>query len=375
MGGNSDPEKRDEQDSAFSFLKKVLIVIAIAVSVLLMVLFLGYAIDIILLVFIGILFGIFLRSLRDFVCRFTGIPRSPSLAIVVALLLCLAGGTGYVLTPHVFNQTERMYNRAPEEWNKLKRQLWQYSWGREIARENPKPQDLLNNDDDDSDEDRMTDDVMNLFSLTAGATVSIVFVLVIGVYIAAEPEIYRRGVLRLIPLNKRPLAVDILDEISMIIQWWIVGQMVSMIILGTITTLGLYLLGMPYSLILGLFTAFMTFIPNLGPVLSGIPTLLVALTVSFEMVLYVSIFYILIQSIEGYFITPMIHREMINVPPVLIIAFQFLLYFLIGIIGVFVAMPLVACFMIIIQRVYVEEILGDSMDRKVDIDHNGISIF
>lgn len=165
-----------------------------------------------------------------------------------------------------------------------------------------------------------------------------------------------------------------MDETALTIQWWLVGQLISMLILGTITTLGLWLMGMPYSLVLGIFTAFMTFIPNLGPILAGVPTLLVALTVSPAMAFYVAIFYIIIQSIEGYFITPMIHREAINVPPVLIITIQFLLYYLIGIIGVFVAMPLVACVMILIQRVYVEEILGDSMDKDVDIEYRGKTI-
>ena len=147
-----------------------------------------------------------------------------------------------------------------------------------------------------------------------------------------------------------------------------------MLILGTITTVGLWLMGMPYSLVLGIFTALMTFIPNLGPILAGIPTLLVALTVSPVMVFYVAIFYIIIQSIEGYFITPMIHREAIQVPPVLIITFQFLLYYLVGFIGVVVAMPLVACLLILVQRLYVEEILGDSMEESVDIDYRGKTI-
>lgn len=268
-----------------------------------------------------------------------------------------------------------MYEQAPEEWTNIKQQLWQYEWGKEIARENPNPKDFLENEKDTSGEDNdMTRGVLDLFSVTAGAVASVVLVIVIAIYIAAEPEVYTNGFLRLFPIDKRLLVINIMDETALTIQWWLVGQLVSMVILGTITTLGLWLMGVPYSLVLGIFTALMTFIPNLGPILAGIPTLLVALTVSPAMVFYVAIFYAIIQSIEGYFITPMIHREAINVPPVLIITFQFLLYYLIGIIGVFVAMPLVACLMILIQRVYVEEILGDSMERDVDIEYRGKTI-
>lgn len=368
-------EPDSNENSTHSFIKKVVISVAVAATITLLVLFVGYAVDIILLVFLGFLLGIIFRSMRDIIGDNVGIPKTPSLAIVVIFFLGLFVGSGYLLAPRVYQQAEMMYDQAPEEWNRIKQQLWQYDWGKEIARENPNPKDFLENEQDTAGEDNdMTRGILNLFSVTAGAVASTVLVIVIAIYIAAEPEVYTSGFLRLFPIDKRLLVTNILDETALTIQWWLVGQLVSMLILGVITTVGLWLLGMPYFLILGIFTALMTFIPNLGPILAGIPTLLVALTQSPAMVLYVGIFYIIIQSIEGYFITPMIHREAINVPPVLIITIQFLLYYLIGFIGVFVAMPLVACLMILIQRVYVEEILGDSMDREVDIEYRGKTI-
>lgn len=375
MAYNHENGSDEKQTSDYSFLKKVLIIVGITISTILLIIFIGYAISLLLLVFAGILLGIVLRSLRDLVSNSTGMPSGPSLAVVIVLLLTIVGGTGYILAPSVYEQAETLYNQAPEKWTELQQELWQYSWGKQIVRENPEPSDLLNNENEDSEQgDSMTQGVFSLFSITAGAVAGIVLIFVISIYIAAEPHVYTNGFLRLFPPNKRDLTSNILDEISMAIQWWLVGQLASMLILGTITTLGLWLLGMPYALILGIFTALMTFIPNLGPILAGIPTLLVAFTVSPLMALYVGIFFVIIQSIEGYFITPMIHREMIKVPPALIITFQFLLYYLIGIIGVFVAMPLVACLMIIIQRVYVEQILGDSMQRDIDQVYKGRTI-
>ena len=375
MVDKTEPESDPEENSTHSFIKKVLISVAVAATITLLVLFVGYAVNILLLVFVGFLLGIVFRSMRDIVSNYIGIPTAPSLAIVVILLLGLFVGSGYLLAPRVYQQAEMMYDNAPEQWDNIKRQIWQYDWGKEIARENPNPKDFLENEKDTAGEDNdMTQGVLDLFSVTAGAVASVVLVIVIAIYIAAEPQVYTSGFLRLFPIDKRLLVTNIMDETALTIQWWLVGQLVSMLILGTITTLGLWLLGMPYALVLGIFTALMTFIPNLGPILAGVPTLLVALTVSPAMVVYVGIFYVIIQSIEGYFITPMIHREAINVPPVLIITFQFLLYYLIGLIGVFVAMPLVACLMILIQRVYVEEILGDSMDREVDIEYKGKTI-
>lgn len=372
----TDSEETSNQDSTLSFIKKVLISVAVAATITLLVLFIGYAVDILLLVFVGVLLGIVFRSLRDIVSKSTGLPTGPSLGIVIILLLGMIVGSGYILGPRVYDQASMMYEEAPEEWDNIKRQLWRYDWGKEIARENPAPKDFLENEQGTADEDNdMTRGIVDLFSVTASAVASTVLVFVIAIYIAAEPKVYTSGFLRLFPIKKRLFVTNIMDETALTIQWWLVGQLASMFILFTITTTGLWLLGMPYSLVLGIFTALMTFIPNLGPVLAGIPTLLVALTVGPSMVLYVTLFYIVIQSIEGYFITPMIHREAIQVPPVLIITFQFLLYYLIGFIGVFVAMPLVACIMVLIQRVYVEEILGDSMDREVNIEYRGKTIF
>ncbi|WP_234568337.1 AI-2E family transporter [Rhodohalobacter sp. 614A] len=375
MVDKTNPESDSEENSTYSFIKKVLISVVVAATITLLVLFVGYAVNILLLVFLGVLLGIVFRSLRDIISDYTGMPTTLSLAVVVVFLFGLFIGSGYLLVPKIYQQAEMMYDQAPEEWNKIKQKLWQYEWGKEIARENPNPKDFLENEQGTAGEDNdMTQGVLDLFTVTAGAIASTVLVIVIAIYIAAEPEVYTSGFLRLFPTDKRLLVTNIMDETALTIQWWLVGQLVSMLILGIITTLGLWLLGMPYSLVLGIFTALMTFIPNLGPILAGIPTLLVALTQSPTMVLYVGIFYIFIQSVEGYFITPMIHREAINVPPVLIITIQFLLYYLIGFIGVFVAMPLVACLMILIQRVYIEEILGDSMDREVDIEYKGKTI-
>lgn len=369
------PDSDSDENPTHSFLKKVLIAVAVAATITLLVLFIGYAVNILLLVFVGILLGIVFRSLRDIFSGFTGLPSTPSLGIVVVILLAMIVGSGYLLAPRVYEQASMMYEQVPREWNNIKQQIWQYEWGKEVARENPDAKDFLENESDSAEEDNdMTRGILDLFSVTAGVVASTVLVIVIAIYIAAEPEVYTSGFLRLFPLDKRLLVVNIMDETALTIQWWLVGQLISMLILGTITTLGLWLMGMPYSLVLGIFTALMTFIPNLGPILAGIPTLLVALTVTPTMAFYVAVFYIIIQSLEGYFITPMIHREAINVPPVLIITIQFLLYYLIGIIGVFVAMPLVACIMILIQRVYVEEILGDSMDQDVDIEYRGKTI-
>lgn len=376
MRENTDKSNTEETRETYSFIKKVLITVAVATAIAIIVLFIGYSIKVLLLIFAGILSGVILRSLADYVASFTHLPRGIALGLLIFLLLGSLSASVYWLGPQLLKQADTLYQEAPTQWNKVKKEIWVYSWGREIARENPEPKDVLKKDKDESTENHdMTDSVISLLTVTAGAVASIVFVVVIAIYIAVEPSVYTKGFIRLFPINRRNRIGEILDRITLAIQWWIVGQILSMLILGFITTAGLWLLGVPYYLILGIFTALMTFIPNIGPIIAGIPTILVALTVGIDTAIYVGIFYIIIQNIEGYFITPMIHRRAIQVAPVLIIAVQFLLYSLIGFIGVLVAMPLVACFVVIIQMLYIEDILGDSMDEELQYDYKRKNIF
>jgi predicted PurR-regulated permease PerM len=103
----------------------------------------------------------------------------------------------------------------------------------------------------------------------------------------------------------------------------------------------------------------MTFIPNLGPMLAFFPIGVVALAEEPPKLVHVAFFYILVQSLEGLVLTPLIHRKMITLPPALVIAVQILLLQLVGLVGVILAMPLVACAIVAVQSIYTEEILGD----------------
>lgn len=194
------PDSDSDENSTHSFLKKVLIAVAVAATITLLVLFVGYAVNILLLVFVGILLGIAFRSLRDIFSGFTGLPSTPSLGIVVVILLAMIVGSGYLLAPRVYEQASMMYEQVPQEWNNIKQQIWQYEWGKEVARENPDAKDFLENESDNTGEDNdMTRGILDLFSVTAGAVASTVLVFVIAIYIAAEPEVYTSGFLRLFP--------------------------------------------------------------------------------------------------------------------------------------------------------------------------------
>jgi len=369
-------DTKNDTDLTYYFLKKVVIFVFIALSVTLLVIFIGNAITTLLLIFAGVLLGIIFRVIRDFIHQTTHLPNGFSLALVMVLFISISFGTVYLLGPQLYKQGQTFYDEVPGQWETLKKEIAPYGWGKEIAQENPHFWDLFENENNGTGEDHdMTKSALIFFGNITAILASLLLVFVIAIYIAAEPKLYSEGFVRLFPHSQREKVLKIMDEISLTIQWWLVGQLCSMIILGTLATLGLWLLGVPYPLLLGAFTALMTFIPNLGPIIAAIPILLVSLTIGVDTAIYTGVFYTVLQCIEGYFITPMIHRRAISVPPVLIITVQFLLYYLIGFLGVLFAMPLMGCIMVLVKRLYIEDILGDPLEEHVSHDLEDNNIF
>lgn len=129
--------------------------------------------------------------------------------------------------------------------------------------------------------------------------------------------------------------------------------MLSMFVVGVLTTLGLWFLSIPMALTLGLFAAILTFIPNIGPIISAIPAILVAFTQDPISGIYVIALYIAIQTIESYIITPLIQGKIISLPPVLVIFSQLIMGLLTGFLGLSLATPLLAALSVVIKKVYI----------------------
>lgn len=359
-----------------SLSRKILLFIVLAAFIILAILFVGQVITVLLLLFAGILFGVLLRVLRDLMSRLTGLNNGFSLTAVITLFCLVVAGSVVFLGPKVYKQAHNFYQEIPQKWDEIRSEIAVYRWGQELSNENPNFRDIFEDESNNVGEDHdMTQFVVGLISNIAALLAAILLVLVTGIYIASSPVMYSNGLLHLIPRQWRKEAVDIMNEISLSIQWWMVGQICAMLFIGTLTTFGLWLIGMPYPLLFGIFAALTNFIPNLGPVIAAVPTFLIALTESTELAIYVIIFFTIVQCIEGYLITPLIHQRTTEIPPLLIIATQFILFYLVGFLGVLLAVPIVVVTMVILKRVYVEDILNDTLIETPPENLEGGTIF
>ncbi len=358
----ADPPDKSEH-LYYPFAVRVLITVGISGTFVLLILLIWRSTTVLLLIFAGFLLSIILRWLQTQISRFARIPHGLALVLSLSLFFLLLGLFGMYFGPLIKEQVVDLYRRIPEYFSDLKYYLEQFSWGKEVLEQAEAPEALISAKN--LQETELLSRIIGVFSTTFGAISGVLFILVIGVYLAAQPGIYLKGILRLIPLNSRPRAIEVFHNLSTAIRGWLLGQLFSMSILGTIVGSGLWLLGLPNALALGLFAALMTFIPNLGPVLAFIPAILVALSQGIWTAVYVSLFYVFVQNVEGYFLTPKIQEKIISVPAVLILSVQILLFNIIGFLGILLAMPLLACTMVLIQMLYVEDVLGDRLDEPV----------
>ncbi|MEE4376591.1 MAG: AI-2E family transporter, partial [Candidatus Competibacteraceae bacterium] len=239
----------------------------------------------------------------------------------------------------------------------LKQQLSQFGWGQELLHQLdiPKTQilDFLRG------QSELFQRVGGVFATTFDVLAAMFIIILMSIYLAAEPDLYVNGFLQLFPRHRRPRLAAVLERSNTMLKGWFMGQLLSMSMLGVVMSLGLWLLSVPLAITLGIFTGVMTFIPNFGPLIAGIPTVLLALSVSPITGLYATILIVLVQNLEGMFITPMIHRSLIALPPALIIAVQVLLASIYGFIGLLVAMPLVVISLVWLRMLYVEDVLED----------------
>lgn len=323
---------------------------------ILFLLLLWKAVPVLLLLFAGTLVAIALRFVSDSVSRFTGIPPLWSLTII--LVLFLGGGTTISIfaAPAISDQVRELASSLNQSIGSVERRLEDRELGRYIFQ-------WLDEYEAGDGGTAVWTRVAGAFTTTFGAVTGFFLTLVVGIFLAYNPGLYVGGFMRLVPIQKRRRAREIIEELADTLRWWMVGQLISMFVLAVSTWLMLYLLGVPLALILGLLTGALTFIPYLGPLIAAIPILLIAFVESPGLMLTVLIFYLIIQNFEANVLMPIVFQETVHLPPVLTIIAQILLGAIFGIVGVILATPLMAAGIDLVKMVYVQDILGDSMNE------------
>lgn len=317
--------------------------------------------DVLLLIFAGILMAVFLRGLSDALGQLVGVSDGRALALVLLLLALLLALTGWFLGAEIVSQLDQLIPRLQKAWGHVVAQIRQYEWGR-ILLANTSFRVLAR------DKEWLARVGGGVFSSTLGTVASLLVIFFIGLYVAASPRTYRKGFLRLVPSGRRPRTAEVLDAVGDTLRWWLIGTFAKMTAVGVATTVGLMLLGMPLALALGVITFFLEFVPYVGPILSAVPALMVALAVGPMEMLYVALLFLGIHMAEGYIISPLIDQRSVHLPPAVAIVAQVLMGTSFGVLGVFIATPLTAVVMILVKMLYIEDRLGECTDASEEMN-------
>jgi predicted PurR-regulated permease PerM len=184
-------------------------------------------------------------------------------------------------------------------------------------------------------------------------TVGNIFIIILlGLLIATQPSLYRNGMLRFVPTSYRARTAELADDMGETLRRWLMGQLMTMTSLFLITWIGLTLIGIPGALVLGFITGLLSFIPNVGAVLAGALIVLASLGQGSAAVAGAFGLYLLVQFLEGNILTPLIQREAIDIPPATIFAAQIFLGFLFGLWGLALALPLMAMINVALKHFY-----------------------
>ena len=338
-----------------SFPNRVLVTVGIvAVSLLMLYLFVVLS-RVLLIVFAGVLMAVGLGGGADILRRRTPLERPGGLAVVISLVVLVPFLLSGVIGPALTGQINDLIVQLPEAVARFRQRLASQEWASRILAEPNALQDLMPSPKE------VMGGVTSAFSRTLGVVANVFVIVFIGIYGAADPRSYVSGVVHLTPKRNRERAREVLDALAHALRWWLVGRLTMMSVVGVLTTLGLWIAGVPTPLALGLLAALLSFVPYVGPILSFFPAVLVALMVSLTKVVYVVIVFGLVQTLESYVITPLVQQRAVSMPPVILITAQIAMGVIAGATGVLLAAPLAIVVIVLLQMLYVEDVLGDSV--------------
>jgi predicted PurR-regulated permease PerM len=321
------------QDDLRPFVLRVLVVVGIGS----LVAFLWMVAEALLLVFGGALLAIlFLHGSRA-VSRLTGLPRWAGLALVLLLIGGTLFATFWQLGAELLAQFGALSDQIPQAVDALPQEVRDefYEAGGWFSR------------------------LRTVATTALGLVANLVLLVFVAIYIAASPDLYRRGVLLLVPPAQHARAAEVMDAMGHALWRWMLGTFVSMVIVGVATATGLYLLGLPTALALGIMAGVLEFVPLVGPIIAAVPAVLLALTQGPELALWVAALYVLIQQVEGNLVLPLVQARAVSLPPVVTLAAITAGGLLFGFLGVFLATPLAVAAMVLVNMLYVEDTLGE----------------
>lgn len=333
-----------EAGSEHIFIRRVLIVLGLTA-----LFFLAWQLRSLLLMFFGaIVIASIFRAIADSIGRHTRFPPWVATALSIALVLSSVAALVAVFGATIKQQVDVLSEELPVAWRAFESSVGDLGLGDQLEQlvasiSTPGGGSLSG---------------FGRTLLSFGSSLAdLLVVLFAGIYLATQPSFYRSGIIKLIPPRRRKLADEAMVESERALRLWLKGQAIAMVIVGFLTGLGLWLLGVPSALTLGLLAGLLEFVPFVGPLIAAIPAILLSLIAGPETTLWVFILYLGVQQLEGNVLSPMIQQYVVDLPGVVLLFSLIGFGTLFGTIGVILAAPLAVVTLVLVKRLYVIDAL------------------
>ena len=353
-----------ESNSGTTQRRNVYIGIGLAFALFLATYFVYQIRAIVLVLLLTLLFSVLVSGPVDYLAR-RGVGRGIGTVIVLAALASVLTLIGVSMGSVVESQAQELVEQAPTLLSDVQSQLEQLraSLGLETGFFQPDPQQIL-----DSARNFLSGGTFSTF-VSVGASVFNVLsfgvvILIATIYSVARPSPLVNGFVALFPAGRRPRVREIMFEMYKSVQRWFLGQLVSMFIIGLLFTIGLSIIGVPFALLLGLLSGLLAFVPFVGPLISIIPPILLALVEDPIMALWVIAAYGVVQFVEGNIVQPMVMSRAVSLHPAVIVFAILIMGTLFGFVGLFFAIPLVAALHVLMIELWIKRMnsLGTDPD-------------
>ncbi|HYH19970.1 MAG TPA: AI-2E family transporter [Azospirillum sp.] len=328
-----------------AFVRRCLIALALAALAFL----LWRASSVLLLVFGAVVVAVVLRAAADLVARRTPVPERWSLAVAGLAILALLALAALLFGSQIAAQGGRLVQQLPstlqsvmQQWG-LAGSLDQMLQGRGSGLSG----DILSR-------------IGSLGMTVVGALADLLLMVVAGAFLASDPRLYRRGLVKLFPPREHERVEDALLDAGRALRLWLAGKLATMALVAVLTAALLWLAGVPSPLALGLLAGLAEFVTFVGPLVAGAIILIAALAKGTTTLIWAFVAVVAIQQLESNVITPLVQRRAVDLPPAIALFSVLAFGVLFGSLGLLFGVPLAVVAYVLVKKLYVRETLGEA---------------
>ena len=367
MAASLDDRRKTRNDIAWAISVGGIGVVAFAS----LLLFAWYFAAALFLIFAGMLLGVALNAMTNLLGRVVALPHSLRLTIVCLALAGLLSGVIFLGGTTIAQQATALSNTIKSQLVEVKAFLDRngidtsyFELGSPAAGTGPDastspsatpPRNLPSAGAIASSGGAIVSQTLKLLLGTLSAVSNFFIVIFLGLTFAAQPSVYRNGLLYLTPAAHRARATVIVDRIGDTLERWLIAQMITMSAVFVVTWLGLTVIGIPGSFILGIQAGLLAFVPTVGAIVAGLIVVLASLSSGWVATASAFGLFLGVHTLESYILTPIIQRQALDIPPATLFAFQILLGIVFGLWGISLALPLMAIVKVLIDHFKAED--------------------